>query len=192
MHKIAVLLFSVCVLFTGCSSSSIGIIGGADGPTQVYVSSDGAQENKENTGQGVRMVKVNGELYYDAGKESETEARCGVMDGQITAETELPKIPAEENTSNFGTEFGYQLGTEDTIEIPVDGKWYLFRKLSADRDISYYKYCVALKGTLPNAERQSSCIVLTNDRNLTFEKASKSIYSSSTADQLDLYFVSME
>jgi len=189
MLKSTVILVFVCVLFTGCS---IGIIGGTDGPAQVFVSSDDSRESGEAIGQGVRMVKVNGALYYDIGKESEAEARWGVMDGQITAETELPNIPTQENTSNFGTEFSYQLGIEDTIEIPLDGKWNLFRKLSADKDISHYKYCVALKGTLPNAEKESSYIVLTNERNLTFEKASKSLYGSSTADWLDLYFVSME
>lgn len=31
------------------------------------------------------MVMVNGELYIDTGHESTVEARCGVMDGEITS-----------------------------------------------------------------------------------------------------------
>ena len=34
---IAVLLILTCLLFAGCRRSSIGIIGGADGPTSVFV-----------------------------------------------------------------------------------------------------------------------------------------------------------
>lgn len=38
MKKVmAVLLILSCLLFAGCRSSSIGIIGGADGPTSVFI-----------------------------------------------------------------------------------------------------------------------------------------------------------
>lgn len=34
---IAILLILSCLLFAGCRKSSIGIIGGADGPTSIFV-----------------------------------------------------------------------------------------------------------------------------------------------------------
>ena len=38
MKKIlAILLILSCLLFVGCRRSSIGIIGGADGPTSVFI-----------------------------------------------------------------------------------------------------------------------------------------------------------
>lgn len=38
MKKVmAVLLILICLLFAGCRASSIGIIGGADGPTAIFV-----------------------------------------------------------------------------------------------------------------------------------------------------------
>ncbi len=54
-----------------------------------------------------------------------------------------------------------------------------------------YKYRIELSGRMPNAEIESNIVVYTNDKNLTFEKAMKSVYSSNAADFLDIYFESM-
>lgn len=40
MKKILLVVLLMTIVFTGCESSSIGIIGGADGPTAIYVSED--------------------------------------------------------------------------------------------------------------------------------------------------------
>lgn len=50
-----------------------------------------------------------------------------------------------------------------------------------------YDYCLELSGTMPNAARSTIMIVYTDDKDLTFEKASKSIYSSNSKDTLDAY-----
>ena len=74
----------------------------------------------------IPMVMVDGRLYYDTGEESNVDARCGVMDGEITSSVDGSEIPSEDNQSNFGTGFGYQYGANDTLEISMNGKWIVF------------------------------------------------------------------
>jgi len=84
------------------------------------------------------MVMVDGELYYDTGKESTIEARCGVMDGEITSSVDASEKPTENNQSNFGSGYGYQFGPEGTIEIRMeDGKWYVYEKGSGEGKIRF-------------------------------------------------------
>lgn len=71
-------------------------------------------------------VMVNGQLYCTTGKESTIEARCGVMDGEITSTVEGWEIPTEDNQSNFGTGYGYQYVSEDTIEIYMNDTWWVY------------------------------------------------------------------
>ena len=71
----------------------------------------------------IPMVMVNGTLYLDTGHESTIEARCGVMDGEITSQVDGSKQPTVDDQSNFGTGYGYQYGaTEGTIELFMNGK----------------------------------------------------------------------
>lgn len=187
MKKMILFLAAACLLLTGCGD--VGVIGGADDPTQIIVSEKNGAGSVAGAGEGVRMVKQNGELYYDTGRENDMDGRCGVMDGHFTVGESLPCIPMKDNTSNFDAEQGYQLGSEDTIEIPIDGKWMVFQKLEAERDVSGYQYCLSLSGVMPNAEGESQFVVLTSDVDLSFERVSKSLYSSSMKDRVDFYLV---
>lgn len=74
----------------------------------------------------IPMVKINDKLYYDTGRESTAEGRCGNMDGQIMSTVDGSEIPTENNQSNFGSGFGYQYGMDDTIEIYMNDKWFVF------------------------------------------------------------------
>ncbi len=93
------------------------------------------QENKseepatENQEEQFRLVMVDGILYYDTGKESTLEGRCGMMDGEITSSVDASEIPNEDNQSNFGSGFGYQYGFQNSIDIQMeDGKWIVFQR----------------------------------------------------------------
>ena len=44
-RTITLMLAACCLLLTACDNSSIGIIGGSDGPTQVYINK--SNENKD-------------------------------------------------------------------------------------------------------------------------------------------------
>lgn len=75
----------------------------------------------------IPMVMVEGELYLDTGYESTAEARCGVMDGEITSTVDAAEQPTKDNESNFGTGYGYQYGSQEgLIEIYMNDKWRLF------------------------------------------------------------------
>lgn len=86
----------------------------------------------------IPMVMVNGTLYLDTGHESKIEARCGVMDGEITSQVDGSKQPTVDDQSNFGTGYGYQYGaTEGTIELFMNGKWWIFAAEEARQKIQF-------------------------------------------------------
>lgn len=73
------------------------------------------------------LVMVDGQLYQDTGRESTLTGRCGVLDGDITSAVSSQEVPCEDDQSNFGTGFGYQIGPEpDTIEIYLNETWMVF------------------------------------------------------------------
>ncbi len=85
-----------------------------------------AQEEADTMQDRIPMVRVNGKLYYDTGRESTVNGRCGNMDGEITTSVDETDIPMEDYQSNFGSGFGYQYGADDTIEIYMNEKWFVF------------------------------------------------------------------
>ena len=86
----------------------------------------------------IPMVMVNGTVYLDTGHESKIEARCGVMDGEITSQVDGSKQPTVDDQSNFGTGYGYQYGaTEGTIELFMNGKWWIFATEEARQKIQF-------------------------------------------------------
>lgn len=57
-----------------------------------------------------------------------------------------------------------------------------------------YKYKLELSGITPNAEKETTLIILTNDNTLTFDDVYKSLYSSNSKDSesVDFYLLSTE
>ncbi len=55
----------------------------------------------------IPMVRIDGELYLDTGKESNATRKCGTLDGEITSSVDGNEVPTENNQSNFGTGYGY-------------------------------------------------------------------------------------
>lgn len=74
----------------------------------------------------IPMVRINGQLYLDTGKESDINARCGVMDGEIISSVEPFQKPTQDNQSNFGSDYGYQFVDERSIDIYMNEKWIRF------------------------------------------------------------------
>lgn len=100
---------------------------GEKGPS-ASSANDPAQAGAGNPHSGTPMLVVNGELYRSTGRESAVEGRCGVMDGQVTSAVDSEETPTEDDQSNFGTGYGYQYGSDDTIEVLIDGKWIVFEQ----------------------------------------------------------------
>ncbi len=97
----------------------------------------GNTDNNEELG---RIVMVNGKLYYDTGKESTFELRCGTMDGKISSSVGQNEIPREDNQANFEGDYGYQYGRENTIEVSIDGKWCVFETKGNNNEFSIRVY----------------------------------------------------
>lgn len=86
----------------------------------------------------IPMVMVDGKLYLDTGMESSVEARCGVMDGEITSSVDGTKKPTQDGESNFGTGYGYQYGPQEgTIEIFMNEKWWVFATEDVRQEIQF-------------------------------------------------------
>ena len=86
----------------------------------------------------IPMVMVDGKLYLTTGMESSVEARCGVMDGEITSTVDGTEKPTKDNESNFGTGYGYQYGPrEGTIEIFMNEKWWIFATEEVRQEIQF-------------------------------------------------------
>lgn len=86
----------------------------------------------------IPMVMVDGKLYLDTGMESSVEARCGVMDGEITSSVDGTKKPTQDGESNFGTGYGYQYGLQEgTIEIFMNEKWWVFATEDVRQEIQF-------------------------------------------------------
>lgn len=74
----------------------------------------------------IPMVRLNGTLYLDTGKESDLTGRCGVMDGQITSTVEPFEKPTKDDQSNFGVGYEYQFINDNSIDIYMNDKWIRF------------------------------------------------------------------
>lgn len=60
----------------------------------------------------------------------------------------------------------------------VDGSYQIFDSSSEDLKIHNYKYMLDLKGTMPNATKESRFVVLTDDEALTFDDVILRLISS--------------
>lgn len=86
---------------------------------------------KENLKQ---LVMVNEELYYNTEKENTMTMKCGTMDGEIISMVNQDEIPKENNQSNFGKGYRYQIGPQDKkIVLNIDNKWIVFEKMQSDK-----------------------------------------------------------
>lgn len=81
------------------------------------------------------LVKVNDVIYKDTGYVS-SALGCDTMDGKITSTVDSSKTPTENQQSNFGADYGYQLSSEGQLIVVIDDVRMIFRDLnSTNRDI---------------------------------------------------------
>lgn len=188
MKKLAMILISITiVILSGCNAKSIGIIGGADGPTNIFLSR--GKYDKES----IRIVRLDGALYYETGDDVDDDERCGTPDGSFTKTVGKYEIPQNDGESNFRDAGKYQFGAEaDTIEIPIDDDLEIFKKIDTTADVLGYKYCYVLEGKLNNAEDDSEFLVLSNDKNTTFDEAAYVILGSDSSKMKDIYVLPIE
>lgn len=183
MKKLYSFLIILCTfLLTACNGTSIGIIGGADGPTKIYVSEKNKKElpvfGEQYEKRPVRMINVDGELYFDSGLTSDNSPRCGTLDGTLAKTVRENEIPKKSGEANFEAA-GYQNATTITKEVCTDGKWVIFRKYeSYERSLKGLSYCHYIKGHLNNAANDSEIIVLSEKEDVTFNDVYAPLLSS--------------
>lgn len=78
-------------------------------------------------------VQVKGVVYQNTGYLS-SAVGCGNMDGEITSTVDSSELPSEDNQSNFGTGYGYQVGGEDTILVDIQDEKWIFRDINLKDD----------------------------------------------------------
>lgn len=182
MKRIIPITIIMCsLLLTACNDASIGVIGGADGPTEIIVSENNGtvkgQFGEQYEKKPIRMFNIDGELYYDSGLTSNVP-RCGVMDGSLKKGVKEGEIPHKSGEANFDID-GYQYGTSISKDVNIDGKWVIFKKYeNLPEDIDDLKYCFYIKGHLNNAAIDSEIIVLTDSKDITFNDVYEPMLSS--------------
>lgn len=76
-----------------------------------------------------RMVRIEGVLYVDTGKESTVTRTCGTADGTITSTVERKEKPNQNNQSNFGLGYSYYARESiDDYDVLIDGKIIVFER----------------------------------------------------------------
>lgn len=55
-----------------------------------------------------------------------------------------------------------------------------------------YKYKLTVTGTMPNAQAETTFVILSNEANLTFDDVSNSFLSSNSNDHLDIYLITVK
>ena len=92
-----------------------------------------------------KIIKVDGKLYYETGRDNSEMLRCGLMDGNITSHVSSNEIPTNNNESNFEGDYGFQYGRDGTIDVLIDDKWMVFetkevveKPNTAEFELRYY------------------------------------------------------
>lgn len=174
---ISLVIIMSCLLLSACTHNdpTIGVIGGADGPTSLYIKGDFGEQYEKKP---IRMFNAGGELYYDSGLVSEMTPRCGTLDGELKKTVKENEIPLKSGEANFEIE-GYQTATTTTKEVNIDGEWVIFKKFDmSGRTIDGLKYCYYIKGHLNNAAVDSEIIVLSENADITFNDVYEPLFSS--------------
>ncbi|MBQ6894639.1 MAG: hypothetical protein IJN40_04000 [Clostridia bacterium] len=184
MKKLLIIFILLSSLsMAACQSSDVGVIGGADGPTSIIVGKNDGNATKGQFGEQyekrpVRMINVDGNLYYDTGEASKMVPRCGTLDGSLFLSGKENEIPLKSGGANFEAD-GYQNAANDTKEINIDGEWIIFKKYDTmDKEIKGLKYCHYIKGRLNNAAKDSELIVLSEKEDVTFSDVYEPLLSS--------------
>lgn len=174
---LTITLLLCCLLISACDNTSTDVIGGADGPTSIILSEKG-QFGEQLEKRSIKMINVNGELFYDSGLKSENTPRCGTLDGTLKKGVNENEIPLKSGEANFDVD-GYQNATHTTKEVNIDGEWVIFKKYDTyGNKISNLKYCHYIKGHLNNATTDSEIIVLSEDKSVTFNDVYEPLLSS--------------
>lgn len=138
--SILILMAVMAVLFTACSKSDTKI--------------------KETDKTYPPMVKVDGTTYVDTGYEN-AMVTCGTADGEIKTTVDGKSMPENNDESNFGTGYGYQVWEKGYINVEIEGRWILFRDVELKDDGQIPEWVAHFTAKVINTEEDSIMVEAT-------------------------------
>lgn len=142
MKKYILILAAIMLLTVGCSK--------------------GSRSEKEVEEEAYpKAVKVSGTIYEDTGFEN-AMVTCGTMDGEIKTTVSEKEMPANDDESNFGTGYGYQVWEEGYINVQIDNKWILFKDIELKDDDSIPKYVAHFTAKITQADEDGIMVEATH------------------------------
>ena len=75
------------------------------------------------------MVRIKDELYLSTGY-ANSLVTCGTADGQITSTVPNSQEPQEDNQSNFGKGYDWQVWEGGYVNVKIGDQWMLFQNIA--------------------------------------------------------------
>ncbi|ERT62636.1 hypothetical protein [Peptoniphilus sp. BV3AC2] len=138
--SILILMAAIMVVFTACSKSDT--------------------KTSEVDKTYPPMVKVDGTTYTDTGYEN-AMVTCGTADGEIKTSVDGKSMPENNDESNFGTGYGYQVWEKGYINVEIEGRWILFRDVELKDDGQIPKWVAHFTAKVINTEEDSIMVEAT-------------------------------
>lgn len=132
--SILILMAAIMVVFTACSKSDT--------------------KTSEVDKTYPPMVKVDGTTYTDTGYEN-AMVTCGTADGEIKTSVDGKSKPENDDESNFGTGYGYQVWENGYINVEIEGRWILFRDIELKDDGQIPEWVAHFTAKVINTEEDS-------------------------------------
>lgn len=138
--SILILMAAIMVVFTACSKSDT--------------------KTSEVDKTYPPMVKVDGTTYTDTSYEN-AMVTCGTADGEIKTTVDGKSMPENNDESNFGTGYGYQVWENGYINVEIEGRWILFRDVELKDDGQIPKWVAHFTAKVINTEEDSIMVEAT-------------------------------
>ncbi|WP_308552942.1 hypothetical protein [uncultured Peptoniphilus sp.] len=138
--SILILMAAIMVVFTACSKSDT--------------------KTSEVDKTYPPMVKVDGTTYTDTGYEN-AMVTCGTADGEIKTSVDGKSKPENDDESNFGTGYGYQVWEKGYINVEIEGRWILFRDVELKEDGQIPEWVAHFTAKVINTEEDSIMVEAT-------------------------------
>ena len=142
MRKYILILAAIMLLTIGCSKGS-------------------TSEKEVEKEAYPKAIKVSGVVYEDTGYEN-AMVTCGTADGEIKTTVSEKELPVNDDESNFGTGYGYQLWEEGYINVQIDNKWILFKDIELNDDDSMPKYVAHFTAKVTQADEDAIMVEATH------------------------------
>lgn len=136
--KLIILILLSVLLIAGCRAVPNPANQSETPKSQISEMDTGRLSGGNNSGDETLMdcppsVMVDGVIYEDTGY-VDSMVTCGTMDGRITSSVDGTKLPTENDQSNFGTGYEYQISAKDQLVVQIDGQYIIFRNIEFKDD----------------------------------------------------------